>query len=141
MHDIYKYERRYKYPHMSPADTTIWEKFMDSFPTRYNSVDYDFALGGTPLSSEQIETISDANMLRLWQKRIDVISEQEGETHIIEVKPNAGPGALGQVLSYKELYKQYVNPEKKCRAILITDRQQPDMAMLAANMGVELFVV
>lgn len=138
---MYEYTRRYKYPHMSPADTTIWEKFIDTFPTRYSTVDYDFALGSTPLTSEQIASEADANMVRLWQKRIDVLAKQGDETHIIEVKPSAGASALGQVLSYCELYKGYVDPFAKVKPILITDSLKPDMALLAESMGVQLIIV
>lgn len=138
---MYEYAKRYKYPHMSVADTTIWEKFIDTYPDRYRTVDYDVALGSTPLSSSQIESISDANMLRLWQRRIDVLAKSGGETHVIEVKPNAGAQALGQVLSYCELYKNYIDPTANVKAILITDRLLPDMAMLAERMGVTLVVV
>lgn len=126
---------------MSPADTTIWEKFIDTFPSRYTTVDYDFALGSTPLTSLQLETESDAAMVRLWQKRIDVLAKSGDETHIIEVKPSAGASALGQVLSYCELYKNYVDPTAKLKPILVTDSLKPDMAMLAQSMGVELVVV
>lgn len=126
---------------MSPADTEIWEKFIDTFPNRYSTVDYDFALGGTPLTSSHIESESDAAMVRLWQKRIDVLAQQGAETHIIEVKPNAGASALGQVLSYCELYRGYVDPFAKVKPILITNSLKPDMALLSQQMGVELIIV
>jgi hypothetical protein len=138
---MYPYERRYNYPHMSPADTTIWEKFIDTFPTRYSTVDYDVALGSTPLTAEQITSQADANMVRLWQKRIDVLAKQGDETHIIEVKPKAGPSAIGQVLSYCELYKGYIDPFAKVKAIIITDSATPDIALLASQMQVEVIIV
>lgn len=138
---MYPYERRYKYPHMSPADTEIWEKFIAAFPSRYSTVDYDFALGSTPLSSSQVASEADANMVRLWQKRIDVLAQQGGETHVIEVKPNAGASALGQVLSYCELYRGYVDPQANTKPIIITNSLKPDMALLAQQMGVELIIV
>lgn len=126
---------------MSPADTEIWEKFIDTFPNRYTTVDYDFALGSTPLTPEQITSEADANMVRLWQKRIDVLAKSGDETHVIEVKPNAGASALGQVLSYCELYKGYVDPFAKVKPILITNSLKPDMALLSQQMGVELIIV
>jgi Endonuclease NucS len=138
---MYKYEKRYKYPHLAPNDVAIWEKFIDTYPTRYSTVDYDFALGGVPLSAQIFNSPIGNEMVRIYQRRIDVLAQSGNETHIIEVKPRAGLSALGQVKGYAELYLQYVDPTAKVVPILVTDSHEPDMRMLADKMGVLLFIV
>lgn len=126
---------------MAPNDVAIWEKFIDTFPDRYSTVDYDFALGAVPSITQYSESDGTGSMARIYQKRIDVLAESQGQTHIIEVKPNGGFSALGQVKGYAELYRQYVDPGADIVPILVTDRVGPDMVMLAEKMGVKLFVV
>lgn len=135
------YERLYKYAHMSPNDVQIWERFISAYPDRYTTVTYDFALGTVPVSASPDLGEIGGRSARLYQKRIDVLAESEGETHIIEVKPKAGASALGQVLSYAELYKQFVDPSAKTVPIIVTDTVGTDMALLAHAMGVTLVIV
>lgn len=138
---MYTYGKRYKYPHLAPNDVAIWEKFIDTFPDRYITVDYDFALGSSAMASKIVESPLGNEMVRIYQRRIDVLAQSNGETHIIEVKPKAGLSALGQVKGYCELYLQYVDPTAKVVPIIVTDSVESDMRMLASKMGVMLYVV
>ena len=138
---MYPYEKRYKYPHLAPNDVEIWERFISAYPDRYTTVTYDFALGSVPVSSSPDLGEIGGNSSRLYQRRMDVVAQSEGETHIIEIKPNASASALGQVLAYAELYKQFIDPSAKTVPILLTDRVGTDMALLAHAMGVTLIII
>jgi hypothetical protein len=69
---------------------------------------------------------------RALSLRIDVVAEKAGEVWIIEVKPNAGLGALGQLMAYR----YYLDPSwyvgKELKAVLVTDYARHYMIELDA---------
>lgn len=92
------------YPHLKPADVMIWEAFIRGNPTFFDSVDYDVPVGeGAPfLPGEEEPYVSDYRLLT--QKKIDVVAYKGNEIWLIEIKPNAGSRALGQILTYEKLF-------------------------------------
>ena len=67
------YVTRRKYPHMIAEEAEIWGRFVDNYPGRFDSVDYDFRVG----EGQQIELEFPENYGRmitmLTQHRIDVL--------------------------------------------------------------------
>ena len=98
------YEVRKFYPHMVKEEAAIWERYVNLYPGRFDSVDYDFRVGeGVNVEGEDEENyIRMAKMLS--QKRIDVIGWNGDKPSIIEVKGRVGLSTLGQVLGYKSLF-------------------------------------
>lgn len=109
------YVKRRFYPHMVGEEIEIWGRFVDKFPDRFESVDYDFRVGeGTVL--EGGDSDSYVRMARmLSQKRIDVIGWVGDIPTLIEVKRRVGLSTLGQVLGYRVLFlkdfKHFGTPE------------------------------
>lgn len=136
-----QYKRLPKYPHMKPADVTIWERYIDTNPDAYDSVIYDLAVGAGAPVDENLENYVKRDIKYLTQRKIDVVGRKNGEIHIIEVKPNAGPSAFGQVLAYAELYKRYISATEKIAMIVITDASRPDMENVAAELKIKLIAV
>lgn len=98
------YQKRRFYPHMVQEEIEIWGRFVDLFPGRFETVDYDFRVGqGIGIAWE-----TDENYLRmakmLSQKRIDVVAWNDDNPIIIEVKKRVGLSTLGQVLGYQTLF-------------------------------------
>jgi hypothetical protein len=83
----------------------------------------------------------DWNQDKLYRLRIDVIAGSPLGIDIIEVKPNAGPAAIGQLKSYKTLYVRDEEPASDVGMILVTDKRQPNMEYLCQVEGVKLIVV
>lgn len=95
-----------KYPHMKPEDVLVWDRFVAMHPGRFDTVDYDIALGvGAPTRPEDPENIQSMHTI-LSQKKVDVVAYKGYTTYVIEVKPIANARALGQILTYLQLYKQ-----------------------------------
>ena len=137
----YPYEKRYKYPHLKPQDVAIWERFIEGRPNFWEAVDYDLALGtGAPIAAGTEENFA-RDFKLLTQYKIDVVGYRGDIIDIVELKPNAGASAIGQVKSYETLYKNYINPDAKTQAIIITDTGRADIALLAYKMGVLLYIV
>lgn len=102
-----KYGPRYRYPHMMEDEIRIWEKFMDQYPGRFETVDYDFRVGAGAEVPEDIVDPWARMATMLSQKRIDVIGWVDESPTIIEIKHRVGLSALGQILGYKTLFMHY----------------------------------
>lgn len=141
MRDLFKFELRPSYPHMNIRDVEIWERFIAKFPGAYNQVQYDFHIGEAPPFNTLMDNGEDKNQDMLYRLRIDVVGETDTEIDICEIKPSAGPSTIGQVRGYKTLYERDEEPKKKVRAVIITDKLNPNMDFLCKADGVFLIVV
>ena len=141
MDDIFKYEKRYHYPHMKPEDKAIWERFIMKYPAAYDTCQYDVNVGSPPPFDPTVNPATGGEISNLYYRKIDVVGHRGSQVDIIELKPKAGTSALGQVRGYVTLYKRDVNPAASPRAVLITNELLPDMEQLAKSMGVTLIIV
>lgn len=141
MHTWFPYEKRNHYPHMKPADVLIWERFLDTHPNKYKKVLYDFCCGESRPGLPEMTDNLNEDWRVLGQKKIDVIADAEDHFDVIEVKPRAGLGALGQALAYKWLYESDEIPDRRCVPVIVTDELMPDMQRVADAHGVRIFVV
>lgn len=141
MRDILPYGKRYTYPHMSVADTLIWERFIEKYPKIYKTVQYDFHIGDGPPFNPLMDDGEDLNQDMLYRLRIDAIGHEDGIIDIIEIKPKASPATIGQVKSYRTLYQRDEEPQATVRAVIVTDKIQPNMEYLCKKEGVQLVLV
>ncbi len=141
MLDTFKYEIRPSYPHMSLADTRIWERFIQENPDAYDSVQYDFHVGEAPGFNTLMDDGSDKNQDKLYRLRIDVVARHGSSVDIVEIKPKAGPSSIGQLKAYSTLYKRDEEPIGSVDMVLITDIEMPNMHYLCKSEGVTLIVV
>lgn len=130
-----------KYPHLLPADVVLWERFMAEHPDFFESVEYDVHVGGaidrSPWwSHEDVRTFS-----HLACKRIDVVGHTAGEIYIVEVKPEAGVAAIGQLISYELLYRKRFGATAPLVLCLITDFLTPDERWLTSELEIRVFLV
>lgn len=136
-----KYELRNKYPHMKPNDIAIWERFIRSNPTAYDEVQYDLAVGLLPPFDTVVAPETGGDDAKLYLRKIDVVGFIGDKIDIIEVKPNAGPAAIGQVKHNAFLYKNFVEKNSTPNAVIITDNYNTDVLLFAANQGVKIIQV
>lgn len=141
MWDVFNYEKRYKYPHMKPADIAIWERFIEAYPKAYEKVQYDFNVGDPPPFNPLGDNDEDLNQDALYRLKIDVVGHLGSEIDIIEVKPLAGPSAIGQVKGYKTLFLRDERPKEKVNMVIITDTAKPNMRYLCNVEGIKLVEV
>jgi hypothetical protein len=141
MIDVFKYEKKASYPHMSAADTAIWERFIQKNPDAYDSVQYDFHVGEAPGFNTLYDDGSDLNQDKLYRLRIDVVARHGSSVDIVEIKPKAGPSSLGQLRGYATLYSRDEEPLGDVNRVLITDTEMPNMDYLCKADGVTLIVV
>jgi len=138
---LYPAEKLYKYPHMLPADVEIWERFLDRHGTEFSGFDYDVHVGG---SVERLDSWSDEyyrGFCTLAAKRIDAVGYKPGEVWLFEVKPEAGVTAVGQLVTYRDLYLAERGPVGVVVCCLVCENILPDELGVMDRLGFKVFVV
>ena len=135
------YGVRYKYPHMLGEDIAIWERFLNAFPDRFDSVDYDVRVGeGIPPLETLPENIK-RDARALTQKRIDVVGWNGELPTIIEVKSRAGMSTLGQIQGYKILFEVDFPKLFIPELLIVTGRIFPDDEFVLTQSLIPVVVV
>ena len=130
-----------KYPHMLSEDVAIWERFLEKYGGVYDSLTYDVHVGEGLRDLEGVTDEVKYASMELLLKRIDVVGKLGAETHIIEVKPDAGISAIGQVFCYEVLYRRDFKVSGPIRKVIVTDRLWPDHEFLFNEFGILYYVV
>lgn len=102
----FNFEIRYKYPHLIGEDNEVWTRFIEKYPDRFETVDYDIKVGEGAKIFHIDDTASQKYWTMLTKKRIDVIGYKNNFVILIEVKKRAGLYTLGQILGYRFLYRR-----------------------------------
>ena len=136
----YVYGKRHRYPHMIEEEKYVWERFMDMYPSKFETVDYDFRVGkGVVIDSESgSQWPRMAKMLS--QKRIDVVGWVGDSPTIVEVKKRVGLSALGQVLGYRILFMKDLKhfPEPELLVICETISEDDNLVLEGNRIPVEV---
>ena len=141
MEGKFNYEKMIKYPHLLGEDVPVWNRFIDKFPDRFNTVDYDVHVGAGIAAPTDEEPTFDRQFRTLTQKRIDVIGWKNNKPTIVEVKYRVGLDTLGQILGYRALYLKE-NPETLGLPILVVcNIIGPDDKYVLDHFGVSFVVV
>lgn len=129
-----KYGKRVHYAHMLDDEAAVWDRFVDKFPDRFETVDYDFRVGEGMKVPEHYEENITRMAKMLSQKRIDVLAWNDDQPTIIEVKKRVGLSALGQVLGYRTLFIKNLPRIKKPKLMVLCEIiSDDDMTVLKAN--------
>lgn len=115
-----------KYPHLLSAEVPIWDRWLQLHGHTFTQFAYDVhvgqGIGGVLGLNEATQRAADV----LSKKRIDVLGERPGEFWLFEIKPFAGVGAIGQILSYTWLWNKEVPSRPITHWGLVTDHTDAD---------------
>ena len=137
----YKYELLSYYPHLSEKETAIWNRFITKYPDKYGRVDYDVTVGTGHELPDDLDEPWKSNARYLGKYKIDCVAYARGKHYVIEIRPNAGPSALGSTLSYAVLYESEKDFKVEAEPVLITDVERPDMRRLCEEHDIEYYVI
>lgn len=125
-------------PHVSSEDLVLWEEFRRRHAKDYVGFYFDVSLG----TGEEVAAGVNENVARAWQRltrfRADVVGDTGTEWHLIELRPNAGPGAVGSVQTYMTLWTISPPDGRAVVPIIVTDRCSRDIRTVAQLAGVEV---
>jgi len=107
-------------PRLGPAETVLWNKFIDGNKGVFTKFEYDFRL----LPSEKIVKKGEERYPHDWDMltapRIDVIATKpEGTKTIIEVRPSADFDAIARVETYKILYTLFTEGDLDIKKAIV----------------------
>ncbi len=126
------------YPHMLAEDRDIWTKFLEKTDLEIEKVWYDVHCGlGLPVpgGSQSMEYKISQGVTR---KRIDVVCTVKSEIWIIEIKPHANMGALGQIITYEKLFREEYSAKLSIVPVILCWSVDPDVVSLLQNMRVRI---
>lgn len=126
---------------MSLQDNLIWQRFRIQRALDYDTFYANVRVGEGAQPLEHFDPIT-SNLLRtLTQHRIDIILMRGQTPTIMEVRNNAGSGALGTILTNTNLYlKDPILGTQIKRAILTNNIDQDSRSAVEAQ-GVQVIVV
>ena len=104
----------------------------------YERFYFDVALG----SGEESPAGTRPSVAEAWKRltrfRADVVGDTGTEWHLIELRPNAGPGAVGAVQTYSTLWLMGPPDQRPLKVMVVTDRCSRDIRAVAQLAGVEV---
>jgi len=119
---------------MLEDEKLVWERFMDLYPGKFYSVDYDFRVGMGTVIEGETGTPWPRMAKMLSQKRIDVVGWVGDSPTIIEVKKRVGLSALGQVLGYRILFMKDLKHFPEPKLLIICEMiSEDDHLVLEGN--------
>ncbi|SRR5712691_2711623 len=128
-------------PHMSSVDFILWQRFRRKFPLAFGAVYYDVAVGpGTPAGAGATAAVLEA-WLRITRHRVDVVGEGAAGWVLIEVRGAAGPGAVGSLVVYRNLWNADPPDTRPVRLWLVTDIFSEALQATLREQEIELYLV
>ena len=130
-----------KYPHMSPMEEEIWDRFLKVHGDYFTRFEYDIHIGESPPPPPGLAEPYLSAMKVLSLLRIDVVGYRKNEVWIFEVKPTAGLSTIGQLIAYKDWWlRQREKPEVLYLAA-VTDMLSPNVEYSLKEQGIKYYVV
>jgi len=153
-----------KYPHMGPYEAYIWDQFLMKTDLRFEKIEYDVRVGkpnvpdwlinrlrnleerlrmGDESVREEYEiTLATYKSISALTKlRIDAVGHTHDLIWIFEVKPRANLLALGQLITYVNLYRIEFNPRKPIMGACVCIAVDPNAKIMFDRYGFRIFNV
>lgn len=130
-----------KFTHLLPADAELMAAFLELYPDRYLTIDYDVkvGIGRDPGAnySDQIRKMA----IHLSQRRIDAVGTAANFIELIEITVSAGLTALGQLQAYPLLYLQTYMTALPAIPLLLTYGFQSDMEQVYREHAIPFIII
>lgn len=132
---------RTHYPHMRSDEARIWTQFLTKTDLDFVTILYDLHLGSGVLPLPGDPEYMRRLLSAVTKKRVDAVGETETDIWIFEVKPRISMSALGQLVTYFELYQEEHRPVKPVMLAAIGEREAPDMRAAYELYAVNIILV
>lgn len=128
-------------PHMSIVDFVLWQRFRRQNTLPFLRLFFDVAVGpGADPGMEAAPVVRSA-WERITRQRIDVVGDGINGWTIIEIRGAAGPGAIGSIGVYRDLWNDDPPDERPISLWLVTDIFPDSLRRSLELIGAELFLV
>ncbi len=128
-------------PAFERIEASIWAAFLDGQGDSFDGFYYNVKLGEDRYTTEQLKDPLIQMQQDLALKRIDAVGRRKDIWDLIEVRRHAGPGSIGQLLTYETLWQTYAPDKRPYTLSIVTDYMDIDTQLAARARGVTVFVV
>ena len=128
-------------PHMRPGEVALFRRFLKKDPLPDSSYTFDLHLGQGGPTDPTWPAWLRAMATSLTQKRVDLVAHNPSGWWLLEMKVRAGPGAVGQLLTYRTLFRQQFPNRQPLHLGIVADRNAYDMTATYAQFAIRLFLV
>ena len=128
-------------PHLSREDYPLYERYLPLVRAAMRRTWFDVALGPEQPTTPDTPPPIHAMWTRLNRKRLDVLWDSETHWHIVELRDQAQPNAIGRLLTYRALW--YADPPDSRPVILelITNRDDAAVRLTCRQLSIIYYVV
>jgi hypothetical protein len=112
---------------MLEDEARIWTKFLQATDLEFENITYDLHLGAGVLPLPGDPEYMRRLLSAVTKKRVDALGETKEDIWIFEIKPRISMSALGQLVTYFELYQEEYRPVKPVMLAAIGEREAPDI--------------
>lgn len=131
-------ELRIRYPHMSPMDNQVWNRYIRENPQAFTEVWYDVRVGTAMViprgGPDFLKVVADG----VSRKRIDVVGRLGGIYWIVEIKPLGMMKGLGQLITYRDLFIKEFGTKVVVQMLLLCRRMEVDLLSTARDQGISV---
>jgi hypothetical protein len=128
------------YPHMMSEDIAVWSKYLADPVVSIKEVWYDVHVGAGISVPEGAAEIDRKIAKGVGCKRIDAVCRVGGGFWVVEIKPHANMGALGQIIVYTRLFIAEFNPDGEVWPVIVCDSVDEDLLADFDNLDVIVIV-
>lgn len=127
--------------HMSAIDFELWKRFRLQHTLPFEALRFDVAVGrGAPPTPDVTPEVA-AAWQRLTRQRLDVVGESAAGWTIIELRGAAGPGAIGSLVVYRDLWLDDPPDAAPVALWLVTDVLPENLQLTLQKQAIRLFLV
>lgn len=130
-----------KYVHLWQKDYATWTDFLQSDRNMLDEVWYDVHVGTPMHVPEGSPTWMQKVVDGVSRKRIDVVGRTGSGLYIIEVKPEANMKAIGQVVTYTELFVKEFRITGAVQAMIVAKTCDRDILATAKMANVKIIAL
>jgi len=154
---------RAKYPAMNPPEILVWQQFLRLYEQNYDQLpaswlqlrktqpsaqpvpgdvfDYNVRIGTGRDPGEAFDQNVRTMSIMATQFRLDAVGFQQGRPVIFEVKRDAGPPQVGQLISYGALWnKLAITPQAPLLVLVAADFKENALAAIQEH-NIQLITV
>jgi hypothetical protein len=122
-------------------ENEIWQRFLDAFGDSYELFYYQVRIGEDRFTAEELKDVYNRMVQDNALRKIDAVGKRGATWDLIEVRHHAGPGTIGQALTYENLWEVYAAERRPYTVNIVTDYMDVDTQLAAKARGLSVFIV
>lgn len=126
---------------MSAEDHQIWLRFRELYSQEFKAFYFSVHVGEPIMWTEGLEEELALMVEHISRRRIDAVGEKDHEWWLIEFRKDAGPGAIGSILTYKILWEEDPPDNRPVVPVIVTDVMDVNIFRVCNKLNIVYLVV